>query len=226
MFTGVDKLVTQTPITMSSRQTVASLPQASNVSADLATTDFAVFTGVKASPLQTSGWSSSKYELVTKSPDDRGLPNAFNFDPAIPFHPIDPPSSDLDTLFSASTYLKVKNYSPDFHTQSAAASYIAGQMNGTFHYPALDQKMRDAVEEACNAWKPGMDLAKMVYDKVRAALTGVLPESPTGSGTSPRFDYPQTPDAVARQAAAQIRANGNTVAGVAEHMLWTPIQTP
>jgi hypothetical protein len=147
----------------------------------------------------------------------------------------------------------VHPFSRDFNTQSNAADYIADHMVGSFNGPAVDKKVHDAVLKACNEWKPGQDLSKLVHDEVLAALTGVLPSDGSKGSSDPigipipdffkdvplpdgaevpqnpfapqkdRFDFPQSAEAVANLMAAQIRANGRGVDDVAEHMYRTPI---
>jgi hypothetical protein len=160
------------------------------------------------------------------------------------------------SIFTQHASVRVRPYAPDFRTQGDAAQYIASQMATSYNGPAVDRKVRDAVNEACLEWQPGMDLAKLVHDKVLAALQGVLPSASSQSGGGgipgiPDFEFPDLPglpdgvqvpqnplahpaqfghadtaEAVADLMAAQIRANGSTVADVAEHLRNTPIDAP
>jgi hypothetical protein len=128
------------------------------------------------------------------------------------------------------TPTRLRRYAPDFPTQGAAADYIAGHMARTYDQGPLarqgadvDALARAAVREACLEWKPGMDLAALVHDKVMQKLVG-----PGGGklGDIAKAIVGDEARQVADLMAAQIRANGSTVAEVAEHMRNTPIDAP
>jgi hypothetical protein len=87
----------------------------------------------------------------------------------------------------------------------------------------VDARARAAVREACLEWKPGMDLAALVHDKVVQQLAG----SGGGKlGDIANAVFGDEARQVADLMAAQIRANGSTVAEVAEHMRNAPIDVP
>ena len=168
----------------------------------------------------------------------------------------------IHTMIGAHAAKGVKPFAFGFPTQDDAADYIASQMNTSYNGPAVDLKVRNAVRDACAEWKPGQDLAQLVYAKVLAALKGVLPDTKAAAGVpvplpdesgfgdifkqfqnqlpdgvnltlpdalgggQPRFDFPNTAQAVAYLAAKQIQANGSSVFDVLEHMLAATVQAP
>lgn len=117
--------------------------------------------------------------------------------------------------FGAAELSKIGKYGPSYRDLTDA-NYIADHLGSTYNRPEVDKAARDAVREACAQWRPGQDLAQMVHDAVKKALTGLLPE--TAAPSPGEFAFPKTPEAVASQMAAEIRANGTTVHDVAEHM--------
>jgi hypothetical protein len=87
-----------------------------------------------------------------------------------------------------------KRFSPHFRTQADAANFIADQITGTYNSPEVDKRVRNAIRDACNQWRPGDDLAKLVYDAIKVALEDVLPHKQDQAPSSPfPVDIPGMP---------------------------------
>ncbi len=104
-----------------------------------------------------------------------------------------------------------------FHTQNAAANYIADSLPPAYAGANVDKRVHDAVRDACANWHPGQDLAQLVHDAVKKALTGVISDNPP-QNPGALFQTP-TPDSIANQMAGYIRANGSTPIDAAEHIV-------